>query len=126
MEIFQTLGSEIEDLWRDKNYDEDIFPSLAADALRRIDLPSKVSAWEIVEWTLKQSELLRQKDPRANFGEPPITLFVGPRFYIDAYIWLEGTTAIHQHGFCGAFQVLMASSIHSWFEFEPSEKLKAF
>lgn len=126
MQVFQTLGTEVEDLWRDKNYDEEIFSSLAADALRRADLPSKVSAWEILEWTLKQSELPRQKDPQGTFGDPPITIFVGPRFYIDAYVWLEGTTAIHQHSFCGAFQVLMGSSIHSWYEFDLREKINAF
>ncbi|MGH7784862.1 MAG: hypothetical protein ACREO5_13600, partial [Candidatus Binatia bacterium] len=86
----------------------------------------KVSAWEIVEWTLRQSELPRQKDPQGRFGEPPITIFVAPRFYIDAYIWLEGTTAIHQHSFCGAFQVLLGSSIHSWYDFDVREKVNAF
>lgn len=126
MEIFQQLGTEVENLWRGKNYDEEIFPSLAADALRRADLPSRVSAWEIVEWTLKQSELPKQKDPHGRFGEPPITIFVAPRFYIDAYIWLEGTTSIHQHSFCGAFQVLLGSSIHSWYDFDVREKINAF
>jgi hypothetical protein len=126
MDLFQSLGAGIENLWLGQNYNEDIFPSLAADALKKADLPSKISAWEIVEWTLNQSELPRQKDPQARFGEPPITLFVAPRFYIDVYIWLEGTTAIHQHGFCGAFQVLMGSSIHSWYEFELREKINSF
>jgi hypothetical protein len=123
MELFQKLGAEIEDLWREQNYNEDIFPKLAADALTRANLPSKVSAWEVVEWTLSQNELPQQKDPGANFGDPPITLFVAPNFFIDVYFWLNGTTQIHQHGFCGAFQVLLGSSIHSWYEFEPTEKV---
>ena len=62
--------------------------------------------------------LPRQKDVYANFGDPPITVFAGPRFYIDVYFWFDGTTEIHQHAFCGAFQVLLGSSIHSWYEFE--------
>ncbi len=103
MELFTKLGKEIEDIWRDANYNEELFPAIAADALRKAGLPAKVSAWEIVEWTLLQDELPRQKDVHANFGDPPITLFVAPRFYIDAYFWIDGTTAIHQHGFCGAF-----------------------
>ncbi|MEP7075345.1 MAG: hypothetical protein ABI878_06005 [Acidobacteriota bacterium] len=126
MERFNELGRGIEDLWRDLDYNEEVFPAIAAEALKKAELPSKISAWEIVEWTLGQSELPKQKDPRANFAEPPITLFNGPRFYIDAYFWLEGTTAIHQHGFCGAFQVLLGSSIHSWYEFEKREAINSF
>ena len=119
------LGHEIEEVWRNENYNEEIFPAIAADALRRAELPTKLTAWEVIEWALAQNELPPQKDPNANFGDPPITLFVSPRFYIDVYFWLEGTTAIHQHGFCGAFQVLHGSSIHSWYEFEPREKINS-
>ena len=126
MELFQKLGAEIEDAWREQNYNEEVFPDIAAGALQRVDLPSKVSAWEVIEWTLRQSELPPQKDPGANFGDPPITLFVAPRFYIDVYFWLNGTTQIHQHSFCGAFQVLLGSSLHSWYEFERTESVNAF
>lgn len=126
MELFRKLGEEIELLWRDENYNEEALPGFAADALRRADLPSKVSAWDVAEWMLKQPELPPQKDPRGNFGDPPITLYAGPRFYIDVYFWLEGTTAVHQHSFCGAFQVLMGSSIHSWYDFSVAEAVNEF
>lgn len=118
MELFQKLGAEIEELWRGKNYNEDDLPAIAADALRSADLPSKLSAWDVVEWSLGQAELPLQRDLHAKFGDPPITVYSAPRFYIDVYFWFEGTTAIHQHGFCGAFQVLLGSSIHSWYEFD--------
>src|SRR5690242_9807905 len=121
MEFFQILGAEIEDAWRDQNYNEEVFPALAAEALRRAELPTKVSAWDTIEWSLKQTELPPQKDLPANFGDPPITLYVGPRFHIDIYFWMNGTTEIHQHAFCGAFQVLLGSSLHSWYEFERAE-----
>ena len=104
MEIFQRLGSKIEHAWREQNYNADIFPELAATALRGADLPSRVSAWDAVEWALKQSELPPQKDPHANFGDPPITLFVGPGFYIDIYFWLKGTTDTHQHVLAARFR----------------------
>src|SRR6187431_1096922 len=126
MDVFQKLGAEIEESWREQNYDEGVFPKLAAEALERADLPSKVSAWEVIEWTLDQTELPQQMDPNANFGDPPITLFVAPHFFIDVYFWLNGTTQIHQHGFCGAFQVLLGSSIHSWYEFERTESVSPF
>ena len=126
MELFQKLGAEIEDAWRGQNYNEEVFPKLASDALVKADLPSKLSGWEVIEWTLQQSELPPQKDPSGAFGDPPITLFVAPRFYIDVYFWLDGTTQIHQHSFCGAFQVLLGSSIHSWYEFERTESVNSF
>lgn len=126
MELFNTLGAEIEVRWRDANYDEALFPDIAAEALKKANLPAQISAWEVIEWTMQQTYLPDQRDLNGNFGDPPITLYNSPRFHIDVYFWLEGTTAIHQHAFCGAFQVLMGSSIHSWYEFERSEAVNTF
>ena len=126
MELFQQLGAEIERLWLAQNYNEELLPAIAKDALKRADLPSKLSAWDVVEWSLKQAELPRQRDVHAGFGDPPITIYSGPRFHIDVYFWFDGTTAIHQHGFCGAFQVLMGSSIHSWYEWRRREVVNTF
>lgn len=126
MEFFQQLGDEVERLWREANYDEAKLPAIAKDALMRADLPSKLSAWDVLAWTLKQNTLPPQKDVRGNFGDPPITLYAGPRFHIDVYFWFQGTTAIHQHGFSGAFQVLLGSSIHSWYEFERETAVNIF
>lgn len=126
MKLFQELGESIEKIWRDKNYDEDIFPSIAKKALIEADLPQKVSAWEVAEWTLNEVNLPEQKDLAGNFADPPITIYNSPRFHIDVYFWLEGTTAIHQHAFCGAFQVLHGASIHSWYEFDIDEKINSF
>ncbi len=126
MELFDQLGAEIESLWLEKNYNEELLPAVAKDTLKRADLPSKLSAWDVVEWSLKQTDLPRQRDPRGNFGDPPITVFSGPRFHIDIYFWFEGTTGIHQHGFCGAFQVLLGSSIHSWYEWDRHEVVNTF
>lgn len=108
------------------DYDEGRFPALAAEALRKADIPATLSAWNVLEWTLRQTELPRQRDVPARFGEPPITLFSGPRFHVDVYFWFHGTTSMHQHAFCGAFQVLLGSSIHSWYDFERREAVNSF
>lgn len=126
MEVFTQLGEKIEAAWRAVDFSEEKFPALAAGFLRDESMPSKVTAWEVLEWCLTQTELPRQKDPRGNFGDPPVTLYTSPKFHIDVYFWFEGTTAIHQHGFCGAFQVLHGSSIHSWYEFERKEAINFF
>ncbi|MBX7054588.1 MAG: hypothetical protein K1X36_06500 [Pyrinomonadaceae bacterium] len=126
MDIFKEIGDELETLWRRNNYDEATFPTLAADALKRADIPARTSVWSVVEWCLGQTELPRQRDVHASFGDPPVTVYSGPRFHIDIYFWFEGTTAIHQHGFCGAFQVMHGSSIHSWYEFKLGRSVNTF
>src|SRR5688500_14266004 len=117
MKEFQELGTFIENRWRAENYSEQLFPEIAAQALAEADLPSKVDPWDIIRWVQSAVTLPDQKDVDGRFGNPPITLFAGPRFFIDVYYWLDGTTSIHQHAFCGAFQVLLGSSIHSHFDF---------
>lgn len=126
MELFKQLGEQIEALWLATDYNEEALPDIAAAALKEARLPERISAWDVLKWTIEQNVLPEQKDPRASFGDPPITLYASPRFHIDVYFWFEGTTATHQHGFCGAFQVLHGSSIHSWYEWEQRESVNTF
>jgi hypothetical protein len=126
MQVFDELGKKVETLWRDKNYNEELFPSVAAQALRDFDLPNKVSAWDTITWALGEVNLPEQRDLPGRFGDPPITLYNSPRFHIDIYFWLEGTTSVHQHAFCGAFQVIHGSSIHSSYDFETKEVINVF
>ena len=126
IEKFNKLGAKIETLWRDKNYAEDEFPAIAAKYLTESAISGDISAWDVIDWGLNEPQLPEQKDLHANFADPPITVFNAPRFHIDVYYWLEGTTAIHQHSFCGAFQVLHGSSIHSWYDFEPTLSINSF
>jgi len=117
MKDFQELGELVEGRWRAENYSEQLFPEIAAQALAELDLPSRVDPWDIIRWVHTTASLPEQHDLEGRFGDPPITLFVGPRFFIDVYFWLDGTTSIHQHSFTGAFQVLLGSSIHSRYSF---------
>lgn len=117
MEEFEKLGSVVENRWKAKNYSEQVFPEIAAQALTEADLPARIDPWEIIRWVHSATTLPEQQDVEGRFGNPPITLFSGSRFYIDIYYWLDGTTSIHQHAFSGAFQVLLGSSIHSRYSF---------
>lgn len=126
MQEFQELGELIESRWRAQNYNDDRFPEIAAEALTECDLTGKVDPWDIIRWVHSTPNLPRQQDPRGKFGNPPITLFVGPRFYVDVYFWLDGTTSIHQHAFSGAFQVLLGSSVHSRFRFEQEQEINPY
>lgn len=121
MELFKELGALIEQRWREQNYDAEVFPTIAAQALTEASLDSRISPWDILQWVLHATHLPSQQDLPGKFGDPPITLFSGPRFHIDVYFWLDGTTSIHQHSFCGAFQVLAGASIHSHYRFACQE-----
>ena len=124
MQFFQNLGSLVEQRWRDENYCEEVFPELAEQALAEMSPHKEVSPWDILRWVNTTTQLPGQQDLAGAFGNPPITLYSGSRFYIDVYYWLDGTTAVHQHGFCGAFQILLGSSIHSHYSFEEEQKIK--
>ncbi|MDQ5843884.1 MAG: hypothetical protein M3539_01125, partial [Acidobacteriota bacterium] len=92
MEEFQKLGELIEKRWRLENYSEQRFPEIAAQALTEADLLARVDPWDIIRWVHNSATLPDQKDVEGNFGNPPITLFSGSRFFIDVYYWLDGTT----------------------------------
>jgi hypothetical protein len=123
MKPFEELGAIIEARWRAANYADDSFAELAANALLESDLTTTVDPWEIIRWVHSTPVLPEQHDPKANFGNPPITVFNGRQFHIDVYYWLDGTTSIHQHSFSGAFQVLLGSSVHSRYAFENAQMI---
>src|SRR5579884_1717726 len=123
MQIFKDLGAAIERRWQSENYQEEMFPDIATEALEEANVVGRVNPWEIVRWVFQSADLPNQRDVPGKFGDPPITLYDGPRFYIDAYYWLDGTTSIHQHSFCGAFQLLAGSSIHSSYKFDVERRI---
>ncbi len=125
MEVFQQLGTLVEARWRAENYNEEAFPEIAAQALTETDTHEQVGTEDVIRWLFTEARLPQQADLEAKFGNPPITLYHGPRFYISVYYWLDGTTSIHQHGFSGAFKVLVGSSIHSHYSFAVERRINA-
>lgn len=123
MKIFAELGALLEKRWRERNFDETVFPALAAAALREVDPATQISVWDVAAWAMREPVLPAQRDLAGSFGEPPVTLFDSSRFHIDVYFWLQSTTAIHQHGFCGAFQVSHGGSLHSSYRFAQRERI---
>jgi hypothetical protein len=123
MEIFTTLGSRIADRWAACGHATEAFPEIAAASLDEDPPHLSVSHLDIVRWFPSTPRPVPQINIEASFGQPPITLFRHDRFYIEALFWLESTTSIHQHAFCGAFQVLHGSSIHGEYGFAPAEEV---
>ncbi len=123
MQFFEDLGRVVEQRWRDRSYSEESFPLIAEQALGELDAVAHVNAWDVIRFL--QGGLTVPTQQEDDFSDVPITMYIGSRFRIDVYFWLDGTTAIHEHSFSGAFQVLMGSSIHSVYSFEDRREVNA-
>jgi hypothetical protein len=100
---------------------------VAAEQLAAFNPSAHISHDDLVDYVLSADALCPQADLDGKFAEPPVSLYHGDDFDISALTWLDGTTSIHQHNFCGAFHVLAGSSIHSRYRFEarrPPEHLQ--
>ncbi len=121
MQFFNDLGMLIEQTWKARNYDEGVFPEIATQALAQVDAVKEISPRDIIHCLQTDGEVPRQR--KDQFSDLPLTVFHKSRFRIDVYFWLDGTTTVHQHSFCGAFQVLAGSSIHSQYNFERDQAI---
>lgn len=126
MKRVEELGQRIESLWRRTNYSEEAFSEIASDALVGFEVRPKFFH-ELATWGLGDHSLPFQVDIEAMFGQPPLCLYVNPlqTFYIQALVWLDSTTSIHQHGFCGAFKVVEGQSMHVRYAFDVRERVNA-
>ena len=118
--LFTQLGEDIEECWRDQNYNEDAFAKIATDALLASDVLSRVDMQQLVDGVISGRVPAQQF---RTFGQPPVNLYVSHNFIIEALFWLDSTTSIHQHGFGGAFGVLQGSSLHSRYSFQCEERV---
>ncbi len=93
--------------------------SVACEQLQVFNPSAHITQADLIDYVLGAERLSRQADLGGKFAEPPLSLYRGEHFDISALTWLDGTTSIHQHAFCGAFHVLAGSSIHSRYRFQP-------
>jgi hypothetical protein len=121
MKFFAELGRTIQERWVRAKCSEAAFPEVCASVLAEEPPSEHVSLDDVVKWGLTCERLPRQLEVRSDFGEPPLTVFSEERFFISVLVWLDGTTAIHEHGFAGAFHVLQGGSLHTTFDFDASE-----
>lgn len=118
--FFRSLGDDIAATLGESR--EAIYAGLEQVALAKLEEhnPSAhIGHADLVDYVLGADQLCKQADLDARFAEPPLSLYNGKHFDISALTWLDGTTSIHQHAFCGAFHVLQGSSIHSRYRFKP-------
>lgn len=118
MEYFQELGNDILHEWLRIDCDERRLDEIASAHLSKRPPFSNVSVDDIVASTVGRERLEVQSDLASKFGQPPLTVYWHPRFRIDVLFWVTATTAVHQHGFSGAFSVLLGSSLQSRYKFQ--------
>jgi hypothetical protein len=121
--FFDRLGDRIDDAWKRSFYEDRDLPAIAERELLADPPHLSVSLKDVVRWALTARSLGLQPNERFAFGQPPITVYSGRRFYIEVLTWLDSTTAIHDHGFVGAFSVLEGSSVHSTYRFNAEKRL---
>lgn len=121
LRYFNRLGKDIEQRWQAAGNLPGRFAEIARAALESHDLPHRLDHAGVVHEALRAPVLPSQSG--AHFGQPPLNVHVGAGFYIEVLTWMEATTAIHQHNFCGAFQVLAGASLHTTHAFEEQHRL---
>ncbi len=122
--FFNELGTAVLSSWKQENFSLDKFPEIARVALEmrppaeHVDLSRFLHDFLVDDAQPSQTE--------SGFGEPEIIVYENARFYIQLLFWMDGTTAIHQHEFSGAFHVMSGSSIHAQFEFEKAKSITPY
>jgi hypothetical protein len=114
--FFQKLGNAVLARWKQQNFSLEVFSAIAVEELQKCPPAEQVDLQKFLRKFLLDDEQCSQTE--SGFGEPEIIVYEHPRFYIQLLFWMDGTTAIHQHEFSGAFHVMSGSSIHAHFAFE--------
>ncbi len=123
LDVFHRLGERDDRLWADRNYDERIFPELCVDVLQSEPDLDNVSPLDMLGWIGSRTSLPTQHEAVTSFSDLSLTFYDSPRFHVGALLWLDGTTAIHQHSFSGAFRLLAGSSLQSLYRFDESRSV---
>ena len=117
MNTFRDLGLAILDRWQRADFDADAFADVATAVLSERPPSAYAEPADVIRWVHESPAIAPQADIDSKFGQPAITVFRCEGFYIDVLFWVDGTTAIHQHRFSGAFHVLRGSSLQSRYHF---------
>jgi hypothetical protein len=125
VDVFTELGARTARVWATQRFAPDALPEIAAAELDRRPLHERIGYESVLEWVGSTAAMPYQINIDVPFGEPPLTMFWHPRFYIEALFWASSTTTIHSHGFVGGFQVLAGSSVQSLFELYAAESRPA-
>jgi hypothetical protein len=68
MRFFEELGALVEQRWRDVDYNEEIFTSIAEQAFVETSPYQHVDPWEPIRWLYTTVQLPEQRDIPGRFG----------------------------------------------------------
>lgn len=122
--FFDQLGRTVLERWKRENFSLAKFPEIARAALEENSPANHVDLPALMRDFLLSDDQPFQTD--SEFGEPELVAYTHPRFYIQLLFWMDGTTAIHQHEFSGAFHVMHGSSIHAHYEFDKAQPVTPY
>lgn len=111
------LEREVQAAWKVQNFDLAAFASVASEALENALAGGRITQRSLLDWLAESPPLPKQPRLDQTFGQPPITLAWNGAFQIDMLFWSAAGTAIHGHGFAGAFGVVGGESLHFNFQF---------
>jgi hypothetical protein len=120
---FAKIGDRLEEAHRRVDYDEDAFVELSEAMVVRERLHRRFDLGTLARDLLCHPTTFAAFDDP--FGQPPVTVYRGRSFFIDLIFWLESTTAIHQHGLTGTFQVIAGSSLHTTYRWKTRRTLNS-
>jgi hypothetical protein len=117
-EYLTSLASTVESEWSRIGRRPELFSDAALRALIVAPPTSALSSQSLTDFILYNETLPVQTHWRSDFAEPSVTLHRTDSFAIEVNFWVDSTTAIHDHGFAGAFAVLEGRSIQTAWRFE--------
>ena len=116
MDYFKEIGEKLTARCGKGELGDD-FPDVAAEVLAEHPAPADLGLEFMADWTLGREQLPEQVNFHSGFGEPPLVVYQEPRFFAEVLFWFHGRTAIHGHGFHGAYRVLAGYSIEGQFDY---------
>jgi hypothetical protein len=114
---FFRLAARIDAAWARVGHEPRALAPIAAEALATLDPEVPTSFDALTAWLFEAPALPEQRSRDESFGQPPVTVYLDHRFFIELLFWHAGTTGIHQHAFSGAFRVMCGSSLHTVYDF---------
>ena len=122
MESFQRVGDEILRRFRAVELDESAFPDLVVPVLEEARLFESTTLESLVDGVL-EAEKLPPASVSKVFSDAGICVYHDTSFAMEVLTWLDASTMIHAHKFCGAFQVLVGGSLHTQYSFAEERRV---
>ena len=125
MKPFQTLIARVKRDLTKAGTSLTAFPAVATRILEDFEYDWSKDQLDaaLSDWFRSSGELPEQVSLHNTFGQPPISLFNNGSVVVDLYLWVGCDTAIHSHGFRGAFRVLHGKSLHEAFKVKVSRRI---